>query len=80
MSENRLREEIDKWEREANKFINETREAGKKASKDFEKQFKVIQDEGKKIMNSVAKESENADKNMKNFLDSLNNRAKTIQD
>ncbi len=55
MSEDNLKKAIDDWETEANKFVQETKKVGATASKELDKQLKMIQDEGAKLIESIKK-------------------------
>jgi hypothetical protein len=76
MSGRTLKIAVDDWERDANKLIEETREVGSLVSKDLEKQIKVAQVEGAKLIDSIKDGLGDADFELRKELE---NRLNDIQ-
>jgi hypothetical protein len=76
MSEKKLRDAVDDWERDANKLVEATREVGSLASKDLEKQIKATQVEGAKLIDSIKDGLGDANYELRKELE---NRLNTIQ-
>jgi hypothetical protein len=53
MAEKTMKEAFDDWEKQADKLVEETKKVGSAASKEFDKQLKILQDEGAKLFDSI---------------------------
>jgi hypothetical protein len=58
-----LKEDLDDWEKEVNKLIEETKKAGVTASKNLENKLKEVHNEGAKLIDSIKSENDEKLKN-----------------
>ncbi len=61
MTDKSMKEALDDWEKEANKFIEETKKVGATASKKLGEQRNKLREEGDKLFDSFKKKEKSVD-------------------